>query len=206
MKVRIGTMKVVLFKINWWNPKQAAIGLFTWSKVSHSALLPDSIKKLFDKAFKDYLLDASESRGNVNWHSKRDGSLKSLQEFGGQKIIVYQIPEDENISNPKRLPPIDYALSKIGYKYNWKGIMGWLPFLKTNDASTVYCFEYVLQTLMQFETINNRTIDELDFDFEIRKKLYRKPIDSDDIFVLLESAGLAPIYQGRADKYDESIV
>lgn len=170
-------MKVVLFKTNFWNPKQFAISLMTWSKVTHAGLLFDGIDRLYD---------ASESRGNVDFN-------KHIQEFKNQQIIVYEIPEPEY--DMQR-----YALSKKGIKYDWKGIMGWFPFLASNDPQTVYCFELVLQTLLSSPTINGRPTDVIGID--LRNKLFKKPIDSDDILVLLERACLTPIYIGKAKNYE----
>lgn len=34
-------MKIALLKINWLNPKQAVIGLFSWSKICHAGLTND---------------------------------------------------------------------------------------------------------------------------------------------------------------------
>jgi hypothetical protein len=101
-------MRVVLFRINWWNIKQATIGLFTMSKVCHTGLLLKKNKNL---------LDASESRGNVDWH-------KPIKDFGNQKIIVYEIPEDDELALTSKISPKEYALSKIGYKYKLEGDNG----------------------------------------------------------------------------------
>lgn len=166
-------MKVVLFKINWFNPKQAIIGLFSWSKVCHAGLLLNDDDRLYD---------ASEGRGTVDWN-------KSINAFGNQEIIVYDIPEQDD-------KPKDYALSKLGTKYDWKGIMGWAPFLASNDPQTVYCFELVLQTLLNYGTINGHVVSLIAPD--LMAKLFKKPIDSDDIIILMERARLSPIYQGKA--------
>jgi len=170
-------MKVVLFKTNFWNPKQFAISLFTWSKITHAGLLFEG---------EDRLYDASESRGNVNFN-------KPIQDFKKQQIIVYDIPEPE-------FDMMKYALSKRGIKYDWKGIMGWFPFLASNDPQTVYCFELVLQTLLSSPTINGRKTDVIAVD--LRNKLFRKPIDSDDILILLERAQLSATYTGKAKDYE----
>ena len=172
-------MKVVLFKTNFWNPKQFAISLFTWSKITHAGLL-------FEVQADDRLYDASESRGNVDFN-------KPIKDFKNQQIIVYEIPELE--FDMKK-----YALSKRGVKYDWKGIMGWFPFLASNDPQTVYCFELVLQTLLSSPTINGRKTDVIAVD--LRNKLFRKPIDSDDILVLLERACLTPTFIGKAKDYE----
>ena len=82
-------MKVVLFKTNFWKPKQFVISLFTWSKITHAGLLFEG---------EDRLYDASESRGNVNFN-------KPIQDFKNQQIIVYDIPEPE-------FDMMKYALSK----------------------------------------------------------------------------------------------
>jgi hypothetical protein len=172
-------MRIVLFKISWWNVKQLVIGLFSWGKVCHAALL-----------FKDEtrLYDASESRGTVDWN-------KELKEFGRQPVIIYEVPEDG--TDAKK-----YALDKKGTKYDWKGIMGWTPFFGSNDPQTVYCFELVLQTLLLgLPTINGYAIGHLAPD--LMDKLFKKPIDSDDIFILMERARLTPIYQGQARNFIE---
>lgn len=169
-------MKVILLKINWLNPKQLVIGAFSWSKVCHAGLLFDGETKLYD---------ASESRGTVDYN-------KDIKQFKGQQIIVYEIPEDE--CDAKK-----YALSKRYTKYDWKGIMGWFPFLASNDPQTVYCFELVLQTLLGMDTINGYKTKEIAPD--LQAKLFKKTIDSDDIFTLLERARLTPIYQGKAQNY-----
>ena len=78
--------------------------------------------------------------------------------------------------------------------------MGWFPFLASSDPQTVYCFELVLQTLLSSPTINGRKTDVIAVD--LRNKLFRKPIDSDDILVLLERACLTPIFIGKAKDYE----
>lgn len=188
-------MKVILFNINWLNPKQAIIGLFTWSGDCHSGLLFDTV----EDQYKNILFDASESRGNVNWQRNKDKSLKSIQEFKNQRIRVYEIPENENINNTSSISPKQYALNMIGLPYDWKGIAGWLPFFGSNNARTVYCFELVLQTLLQFPSINNIPVSRLDMG--LREKLFKKPIDSEDIELVFARAGLNPIYEGKAKNY-----
>lgn len=169
-------MRVVLFKINWLNPKQAFIGAITWSNYCHTGLL-------FDKDPIPLVYDASESRGNVDYN-------KHITEFEND-IIVYEIPENETL-------PYKYAIAKRYEKYDWKGIMGWFPFLGSNSPNTVYCFELVLQTLFRFKTISGyHTGDSKD----LKDKLYKKPIDSEDILILLERAGLNPVYRGKAKGY-----
>jgi hypothetical protein len=170
-------MKVVLLKINWFSPKQAVIGLFSWSNYCHAALLFNGERCIYD---------ASESRGDVNWG-------KSLVELGKQKIVVYDIPDDET-------PYREYALKKLGTKYDWKGISGWIPFLPSNDPKTVYCFELVLQTLiLAADGLNGKKINKIAWD--LKDKLFKKPIDSEDIFILLERAELDPVYEGTAKHY-----
>lgn len=171
-------MRIVLFKISWWNVKQLVIGLFSWGKICHAALLFKNETRLYD---------ASESRGTVDWN-------KDLKEFGRQQVIIYEIPEDESDAKT-------YALNKKGTKYDWKGIMGWTPFFGSNDPQTVYCFELVLQTLLTLSTINNYPVNHIAPD--LMAKLFQKPIDSDDIFVLMERARLNPIYQGQARNFIE---
>ena len=170
-------MKVVFFKANFFNPKALLISAITWSKITHAALLFNG---------EDRLYDASESRGNVDYN-------KSIIDFKNQKIIVYDIPEDEKIYK-------QYALSKKGVKYDWKGIMGWFPFLASNDPQTVYCFELVMQTLLTQDTLNGKPTKEIAEDF--RKKVFKKPIDSDDILILLERAQLTASYIGKAKDYE----
>lgn len=169
-------MKVILVNVNFLNPKQCIIGLMTWSKVCHAALLFNGMDRVYD---------ASESRGNVAYG-------KTLKELGKQKITVYDIPEDE--TEPKK-----YALNKLNTKYDWKGIMGWTPFFNSNDPQTVYCFELVLQTLLTMPKING--IDTKEIAGDLRQKLFQKPIDSDDIFLLMERCQLTPVYIGMANKY-----
>lgn len=171
-------MRIVLFKIRWTNIKQVFIGLFSWSKICHAALLFKGQSRLYD---------ASESRGTVDWN-------KLIIEYGKQPIIVYEIPEDEADAKT-------YALNKKGTKYDWKGIMGWTPLFGSNDPQTVYCFELVLQTLLTYKTINGYETDKIAPD--LQNKLFKKPIDSDDIFVLMERARLNPIYQGQAVNFIE---
>jgi len=120
-------MKVVLFKTNFWNPKQFAISLFTWSKITHAGLLFEG---------EDRLYDASESRGNVDFN-------KPIKDFKKQ---------------------------------------------------------LVLQTLLSSPTINGRKTEVIAVD--LRNKLFRKPIDSDDILVLLERACLTPTFIGKAKDYE----
>lgn len=174
-------MKVVLFNINWLNPKQIVIGMFSWSKVCHTGLLFNNEYRLYD---------ASESRGTVDWN-------KHIECWGKQKIVVYDIPEDETEAKK-------YALAKKGTKYDWKGIMGWTPFFGSNDPQTVYCFELVLQTLLTLKTINGFNTEEIAPD--LRAKLFKKPIDSDDIFILMERARLNPSYSGKAKDYKFEVV
>lgn len=169
-------MRIVLFKVNFFNPKQLLIALFTWSKVCHAGILFKGKKKIYD---------ASESRGNVDWN-------KDIQEWNEQQVIVYEIPEDE-------IEAKKYALDKRGTRYDFKGIMGWFPFLASNDPQTVYCFELVLQTLLTFKTINGHKTKEIAGD--LRQKLFKQPIDSDDIYVLMERSRLNPVYQGMAKDY-----
>jgi len=169
-------MKVVLVKSNIWNPKQMVISLFTWSKVCHAALLFNNTYRLYD---------ASESRGDVDYG-------KTLEQIKNQKIIVYDIPESEEAAKK-------YALLKRGTKYDWKGIMGWVPFFSSNDPQTVYCFELVLQTLLTMSHINGFATDRVAGD--LRQKLFKKPIDSDDIFILLERCQLHPVFEGKAKDY-----
>jgi hypothetical protein len=171
-------MKVVLFRIGWLNIKQVIIGLFSWSKICHAALLFKGEQRLYD---------ASESRGTVDWN-------KNLRDFGKQQITVYEIPEDESDAKI-------YALNKKGTKYDWKGIMGWVPLFGSNDPQTVYCFELVLQTLLSMPKINGQNIERIAPD--LCAKLFKKPIDSDDIFILMERARLHPIYQGEARNFIE---
>ena len=170
-------MKVVFFKSNFFNPKALLISVITWSKITHAALLFHG---------EDRIYDASESRGNVDYN-------KPLKDFKNKKIIVYDIPEDEKLYK-------QYALSKKGVKYDWKGIMGWFPFLASNDPQTVYCFELVMQTLLSQPTLNGFPTKEIAEDF--RKKLFKKPIDSDDILILLERAQLTATYTGKAKDYE----
>lgn len=169
-------MRVVLFKINWWNIKQLIIGAFSWSKVCHAALLFKNEQRLYD---------ASESRGTVDWN-------KQLVEFGRQQVIIYDIPEDE--TDAKK-----YALDLKGTGYDWKGVMC-SPF-NSNDAQTCYCFELVLQTLLSLPTINGYPVERIAKD--LLPKLFKKFVDSDDIFVLMARARLNPIYQGQAKNFIE---
>lgn len=169
-------MKVVLFKIGWTNPKQALIGLFTWSSYCHAGLL-------FKGEYKVY--DASESRGTVDYN-------KHIRDWGKQKITVYEIPEEETKFK-------NYAIQMKGTKYDWKGIAGWFPFLASNDPKTVYCFELVLQTLLSGTKINGFSTKAIGGD--LRQKLFKKPIDSDDIFILMERAQIRPCYEGIAAEY-----
>lgn len=169
-------MKVVLVKANWLNPKAWLITLFTWSKITHAGFLTKT---------EDQLYDASESRGNVDYG-------KTLKELGNVKIYVYDVPCDD-----KRA--WDYLLSKRGVKYDWKGIMGWMPFFASNDPATVYCFELVLQTLLEQPILNGYETDYIARD--LKQKLFKKPIDSDDIFVLMERLRLNPVYYGKAKNY-----
>lgn len=169
-------MKIVFFRISWLNIKQIIIGAFSWSKICHTGLLFNGEKRLYD---------ASESRGTVDWN-------KELGTFGKQEITIYHIPEDATKAQ-------EYALAKRGTKYDWKGIMGWTPLFGSNDPQTVYCFELVLQTLLTLKTINGFSTEEIAPD--LRAKLFRKPIDSDDIFILMERAQLNPVYQGKAKDY-----
>ena len=173
-------MKVVLVRTNWFNPKAWAISLFTWSKITHAAFLAR------DNMF---LYDASEARGNVDYG-------KTLLEVGNQKIIVYDVPCDDERA-------WKYLLAKRGSKYDYKGIMGWIPFLNSNDPQTVYCFELVLQTLLEQEELNG--FKTRDVASDLLAKLFRRPIDSDDIFVLMERLRLNPIYDGRAKNYMEPL-
>lgn len=173
-------MKIVLVKINWFNPKSWVIGLFTWSKISHAGFLTKN---------SDMLYDASESRGNVDYG-------KMLKELGNQKIIVYDVPCDDERA-------WEYLLAKRGTAYDWKGIMGWTPFFGSNDPQTVYCFELVLQTLLEQEELND--FKTRDVASDLQSKLFRKPIDSDDIFILMERLRLNPIYIGKAKNYYEPL-
>lgn len=172
-------MKVVLVRINWWKPKSWIIGLFTWSKISHAGFLTKE----------QQLYDASESRGNVDYG-------KTLKELGKSKIMVYDVPLDEDRA-------WKYLLDKRKTKYDWKGIMGWLPFFASNDPQTVYCFELVLQTLLEQDELNGYDTNEIAMD--LKAKLFKKPIDSDDIFILMERIRLNPIYDGRAKNYFEPL-
>lgn len=173
-------MKVVLVKIKWWNPKQAVIGLFTWSKICHAGFLTKT---------EDQLYDASESRGTVDYG-------KTLKQLKNQKIYVYDIPCDDDRA-------WKYLLAKRHTKYDWKGIAGWFPFLPSNDPHTVYCFELVLQTLLEQDELNGYKTKDIATD--LLAKLFRKRIDSDDIFVLMERLRLNPIYYGKAKNYFEPL-
>lgn len=188
-------MKVLLVRTNWFKPAALVIALMTWSKVSHAALLGNDL----------VLYDASETRGYVDFDSKiiKDKSGKKIEvprtlyDLGNQKVIVYDVPMDDEAG-------WKYALSQRYEKYDWKGIAGWNPFFKSNDPKSVYCFELVLQTLLKQKAINGFELtDELVG--KLKDKLYEKPIDSDDIFVLMEKCNLKPIYDGKAKNYFEPL-
>ena len=174
-------MKVVLVRVNWFNPKSWTIGLMTWSKICHAGILTKT---------GDMLYDASESRGYVDYG-------KTLKEINNSKIIVYDVPIE------KEERAWNYLLAKKGVAYDWKGILGWLPFFPSNDPQTVYCFELVLQVLLDQESIGVYRTDAIARD--LKEKLFSKPIDSDDIFILMERLRLNPIYQGKAKNYYEPL-
>jgi hypothetical protein len=188
-------MKILLVRTNWFKPVAVLISLMTWSKVSHAALLGNDL----------VLYDASETRGYVDFDSKevkdKDGNKikvpRTLYDLKNQKVIVYDVPMDDELG-------WKYALSQRKESYDWKGIWGWNPIFKSNDPKSVYCFELVLQTLLTQEFINGIKLTQ-DLVGDLRNKLYQKPIDSDDIFMLMERCNLKPIYDGKAKNYYEPL-
>lgn len=169
-------MKVVFFRVNWWNPKAAIIGLATASAYCHAALILDDGR----------LLDASESRGDVDYNDR-------LGKFGNKQVLVYDVPYESTKA-------VSRAISKIGSDYGWKGIWGWglqvftLGLLKINNAKNMYCFEFVLFALSYIPEIKIESPT-------IFNKLFLAKIDSDDLLAALERAGCPVIYEGKAKDY-----
>lgn len=168
-------MQVVLFKSRWYRPKDILISLFTFSNYVHAGLILSNGENI---------LDASESRGNVDYG-------KFLSEHESRQIEVYDLGPNIKAHN--------YALIMIGSKYDWKGVIGW-PF-GWNDPKTVYCFEFVLQVMQRFNTINGESVAKIFSETGLDRKLNTSKIDSEDIVLVLSRAGLKPVYEGRADGF-----
>lgn len=170
-------MKVVLFRINWWDLKAAGIGLMTVSQYSHAAIIPDGDTRL---------LDASETRGNVDYN-------KQLIEFGSKEVVIYEVPFDCSDA-------LIHAKNMIGREYNWKGIFAWifrtctLGLLKFHSSENLYCFEYVLYVLSFIKEL--RAASEKTFD-----KVFTDIVDSDDVLSVLNKVGCPRIYRGPAKDF-----
>jgi hypothetical protein len=175
-------MRLALVRASVTRPKSWIIALFTWSGFSHAGFITKT---------NDQLFDASESRGNVDY-----GAF--LKDLKNQKIVVYDVPcNDDKVW--------DYLLAKrkVNTGYDWKGILGWFPGLGSNDPTTVYCFELVLQALLAQEELNGYKTKDIAPD--LLAKLFRKPIDSEDILILMERLQLNPIYKGKAQNYMQAL-
>lgn len=169
-------MKVVFLKVRWWNPKEAAIGLVTASNFCHTAvLLPGESR----------LLDASESRGDVNFG-------KRVDEYKNRPVLVYHIPDED-------VAAYNYALGMIGTKYDWRGVMGWG--FSLNNRRAVYCFEYTLKILAAFKKINGTKTKVIFAETKLYSKIDQTRIDSDDVLTVLEWSRLKPIYEGPANGF-----
>lgn len=179
-------MKIITFEYNVLSFFSYIIMLRTWSKYVHAGVIFPEAKgePMIDNYGYNlgvnnglWVLDASESRGDCDWH-------KDLRAWGSRKIRVYDIPDPQKLG-------YSYALKWLkGTTYD---IMGVLLFGFVDPKKRVYCFEAVRRILLALGTINGKNVRE-HFSEEIG-------YTANYLTTKIESLGILPEYVGEAKHY-----